>query len=330
MEVTTGMGDRYETALLLNNISRLYRLMRDYKNALKSQQEGLKIAEKIGALELIRWAYYNYSQIHKEIGNNNKAYTAITKSMELQDSIYSEIKNEYRFEEENYIRRQKEIENISLVKENDLKQLKIENKDRLLMISLFVTGLILLTIFLFYQAYRARQTNERILQQQHTMILENQSKDWELTALRAQMNPHFIFNALSSIKSCILENNNKQADYYLSKFAKLMRLILDNSSQNFVSLEKEIQLLESYIELEQLRFENKFTYTSDIETEISSMEIFIPSMIIQPFVENAIVHGFLHKDGKCNLQINVRQHEKSLLVIIEDNGIGRLHAKKTR
>ena len=327
LKVTIKIKDRYKSAILYHNTSRLYRLIYDYGNALKYQHEGLKIAKDIGAVELQQTAYFNFSRIYKAMRNYSKAYTALDKSMELQDSLYKESKTKYRLTEANYERQQREIEIKNLQQESKLNQLKIkadsqsmEDKVRLLLTGLVISILFIITILVLYRDYRMKQ-------RQRSIILEHQLKDSELTALRAQMNPHFIFNALSSIKSYILDSNVEQADYYLGKFAKLIRLILDNSSQNLVPLEKEFQLVESYVELEQLRFENKFVYTIDIQTEMSIMEIFIPSMIIQPFIENAIIHGFLHKDGKCNLQVNVRQQEKSIMIIVEDNGIGRLNAK---
>lgn len=128
----------------------------------------------------------------------------------------------------------------------------------------------------------------------------------------------------------MLEQNIRLADYYLGKFAKLIRLILDNSSENFVSLEKELQLLESYIQLEQLRFENKFSYALQIDKEINTMETFIPSMIIQPFVENAIIHGFMHKEGVCHLDINIIRSHDFLTVAIQDNGIGRTQSAQIK
>jgi len=113
----------------------------------------------------------------------------------------------------------------------------------------------------------------------------------QLTTLRAQMNPHFIFNALNSIQQYILQGDVVEANRYLSKFSKLQREILLCSNQNFISMEKEIEILDSYLQLEQLRFGESFTYAISMTDEIDPAEIKIPPMMLQPFVENAIWHG---------------------------------------
>jgi ligand-binding sensor domain-containing protein len=145
----------------------------------------------------------------------------------------------------------------------------------------------------------------------------------ETKALRSQMNPHFIFNALNAIKKFLLKNDVPNADKYLSSFAKLFRLILDNTRENSVLLENEINLLELYLQLEHLRFEDKLEYAIKVDEKINTAETEIPSMIIQPFVENAIVHGIQHKEGRGIVKINFELKDGYIEVIIEDDGVGR-------
>jgi two-component system, LytTR family, sensor kinase len=146
----------------------------------------------------------------------------------------------------------------------------------------------------------------------------------QLTTLRTQMNPHFIFNALNSIQQYILKGNVDEANRYLSKFSKLQRQILNNSSQAFITLEKEIEMLTLYLQLEELRFGHSFTYQVLIDEKIDTTEIPVPTMIIQPFIENAIWHGLMAKEGDKNLSIHFNITTEDLLVcIIRDNGIGR-------
>lgn len=146
----------------------------------------------------------------------------------------------------------------------------------------------------------------------------------QLTTLRAQMNPHFIFNVLNSIQQYILQGNVVEANKYLSKFSKLQREILNNSNQNFILLEKEIEILDSYLQLEQLRFGKTFIYHINLTDEIDPAEIKIPPMMMQPFVENAIWHGLMPKQGDKTVKINFCLHtDDILLVTIADNGIGR-------
>jgi ligand-binding sensor domain-containing protein/uncharacterized protein with PQ loop repeat len=149
----------------------------------------------------------------------------------------------------------------------------------------------------------------------------------EMKALRAQMNPHFIFNCLNSINRYIVKSDHVTASGYLTRFAKLIRLILDSSSADYTPLEKEIQLLQLYIEMESLRFEDRFEFDIIIAPTIDTNAINIPSMIIQPYVENAIWHGLLHKEGKGILTIRFTLEQANLLKVeIEDDGIGRQKA----
>lgn len=162
--------------------------------------------------------------------------------------------------------------------------------------------------------------------QHENTTLKQRSSELEMQALRAQMNPHFIFNSLNSINMFILENNRLQASEYLSKFSKLIRLILQNSQEEFIPLEKELEALQLYMELESLRFENKFEYTINISGDIDVTVIKVPPLIIQPYVENAIWHGLIHKKEKGNLEVKVETNDKTLVYTITDNGIGRKKA----
>jgi two-component system, LytTR family, sensor kinase len=153
----------------------------------------------------------------------------------------------------------------------------------------------------------------------------------QLTTLRTQMNPHFIFNALNSIQQYILQGNVDEANRYLSKFSKLQREILNNSSQPFIALEKEIEMLTLYLQLEELRFGHTFTYQISIAEKIDTSEIPVPTMIIQPFIENAIWHGLMAKEGDKKLHINFELTTDDFLICtIKDNGIGREASAKLK
>ncbi len=151
----------------------------------------------------------------------------------------------------------------------------------------------------------------------------------KLTALRAQMNPHFIFNALNSVQQYILQGNVIEANKYLSKFSRLQREILNHCDQNFVLLEKETEMLDLYLQLEQLRFNDLFTYSIHLDETIDADEIKIPPMMLQPFVENAIWHGLMPRQGKRKLDIRFNlSADDILLCTIQDNGIGREAASR--
>ncbi|MBL0330951.1 MAG: histidine kinase [Bacteroidetes bacterium] len=150
----------------------------------------------------------------------------------------------------------------------------------------------------------------------------------ESQALRAQMNPHFIFNTLSSIQHYISNNDTDAALKYLSKFAKLMRRIMDNSKQQMISVAEEINALELYLELETMRFDKKFIHTITVDKEIDLTYDRIPSMLIQPYVENAIIHGLLPMQGNGKILISLEKQNDTILCTIEDNGIGREKSKE--
>ncbi len=149
--------------------------------------------------------------------------------------------------------------------------------------------------------------------------------DGEMKALRAQMNPHFLFNGLNSIKGFVIDNKRHEAAEYLSKFARLIRRILENSNASLIPLSRELETLEYYLEMETMRFGDHFSYAIDIDEELSVASIQVPPTLIQPFVENSIWHGLLPKTGEaCHIDILVRKSSESQVqLIVEDNGIGR-------
>ncbi|MEO5943844.1 MAG: histidine kinase [Ferruginibacter sp.] len=161
--------------------------------------------------------------------------------------------------------------------------------------------------------------------------LEQKIAETEMTALRAQMNPHFIFNCLNSIKLYTLENDSKTASEYLTKFSQLIRLVLENSRSEKVTLQKELETLNLYIELEAMRFKNKVQYKINVAPHIDQQYIEIPPLLLQPYVENAIWHGLMHKEEGGNISIDISQPEEFILhTEITDDGVGRDIAKENK
>jgi len=184
---------------------------------------------------------------------------------------------------------------------------------------------ILLLIFVVWLIVR----NEKIKEQKKA-ALQIQFSQLEMKALRAQMNPHFIFNALNSIQECIVTKHTDNAYHYLTTFSKLVRMILENSGKQFITLQEEIQTLSLYLSLEKLRFDERFEYSITIDKSIDPSFVKIPAMIVQPYAENALWHGLIHKQGNKKLTIDFKQHENSLVCLIEDNGIGRQRSAKLK
>ncbi|MEP7111412.1 MAG: histidine kinase, partial [Ferruginibacter sp.] len=182
----------------------------------------------------------------------------------------------------------------------------------------------------YYRLKSLRRELEERKKEQQLTELKQQKTEFEMQALRAQMNPHFVFNSLNSINMFILENNKLQASEYLSKFSRLVRLILQNSQEAFIPLEKELEALQLYLELESLRFEQKFGYKISIDDEIDTTALKVPPLIIQPYVENAIWHGLMHKKEKGHLEIELYQQQEILFCRITDDGVGRKTAAELR
>ncbi|MFK7946069.1 MAG: two-component regulator propeller domain-containing protein [Saprospiraceae bacterium] len=160
--------------------------------------------------------------------------------------------------------------------------------------------------------------------------INKQLAELELSALQAQMNPHFIFNALNAIQNFVLNNEAVVANAYLSKFAQLMRLFLESSKSRYITIEDEIKLLKLYVDLEHLCYPNKFDYQFDIDEELMDEDYEIPTMIIQPYIENAINHGLLQKTSKGNLNVTIQLIDNQIIITVNDNGIGRKKAQQNR
>ncbi len=181
-------------------------------------------------------------------------------------------------------------------------------------VTLAITSCCLLAIWLFRR--RIAVIKARADVQQQLMGLE-------IRALRSQMNPHFIFNSLNSIAQLVASKQNEEGLQYLSKFSKLLRLVLDESEHSFICLKDEIKIMDLYLQLETLRFGSSFSYTIHADESLDEEETLIPSFLIHPIIENAIWHGLLHKEGERRLIISFRKNSNDKLVcIVKDNGIG--------
>jgi len=175
--------------------------------------------------------------------------------------------------------------------------------------------------------HRVRQIQ---LEESQKTEVNKKMAELEMQALRAQMNPHFIFNSLNSINRFIMKNESESASAYLSKFSKLIRLILNRSTAALVTLESELDTLSLYLELESLRFSGRFTFAIQVDSAIETAYTEIPPMLIQPYVENAIWHGLMQKEAGGNILISIEQQGKQLICTVEDNGVGRRRAAELK
>jgi len=170
-----------------------------------------------------------------------------------------------------------------------------------------------------------KKSSQIILEKEKTIKtqFENQILQLESEMLQTQRNPHFIFNSLNSIKYFAMTKSKSETSAYISDFSKLMRMILQNSRRKLTSLREELEFLQLYLEIESKRYQGKFDYEFIVDKKINAQSLFIPPMLIQPIIENSMVHGLLPKTEKGMVSINFMVNEQVLKIVIEDNGIGR-------
>lgn len=202
----------------------------------------------------------------------------------------------------------------TLAQQNELSHLQLSRSRYLFAGVALIVLIISLSLLLYFQ-------RKKLKAEQRSLLMEQR-------LLRAQMNPHFLFNSLASIQNYIINENTDQASIYLSKFSQLVRNILDNSVEESVPLEKEIETITNYLELQKVRYAGKFDFAVEVEEEIDEENMMIPPMLAQPFIENAIEHGIRHKEGTGHIDIRFRLEEGFLRFEVEDDGVGREKARE--
>jgi ligand-binding sensor domain-containing protein len=190
---------------------------------------------------------------------------------------------------------------------------------------LFSAVVIALVVMLVKLRIREIRRKERARLRQKMDLM-----DYQLKALRAQMNPHFIFNSLNSIQNFIMDQDESSANKYLNKFSKLMRMILNNSERPTITVREELDALGLYLELEQMRFGNRFRYSISVSEEVNQEFFEMPSMLLQPYIENALLHGIMPKKGEGRLEIRMETRNGYLVSTIQDNGIGRKRSQELK
>ncbi len=261
--------------------------------------------------------------IYQQQADYKKAYEAQQQFAALKDSIFNDEKKEavtqmemrYLFEKKEDSLQDAHEKRELLAKAEVNRQSTIKNAIGWGSVALFAAAV---AGFVLYK----KRNDAR--QRQQEAEFKTEVINTEMKALRAQMNPHFIFNSLNSIGDYITKNNVPEADRYLGKFARLMRMILENSEQKQVPLSEDLKALELYMQLERLRMNNQFDYTIQVDDAINAEETMVPPLLLQPFVENSIWHGLAHKQGNGKLLIHIQsQHEDMIKCSVEDDGIGR-------
>ena len=313
----------YASALIVISVGDHYTHPHEVRRML---EEVIKISDKnsdAAFIPLLQKAYSGLSELYFKNGDYRNAYLLATESYRMKDSLTREsnirdlAQSEMRFEFDKQrtadsLQHYHENQRINAEHQQELRGKQLQT--RLILCIAFVVVMFCLVFFFFYKT-----TRENI-----EMGLRQRMLETERALLRTQMNPHFIFNALNSVQSFITSNNQLEAVRFLSKFAKLMRMILDHSMQQFVPLGNELASLGLYIDLEKARFNNRFNYRIDVDSNVDEELLSVPPMLIQPFVENAILHGLMHKSEGGLIVIRISNNgNKTLTCQITDNGVGR-------
>ena len=278
----------------------------------------LAIARQTSYLEDVANAAEQLSSLYQEMKLKDSSMIYYRIYRKAADSLFSENnKRNVIINESEWMIKRKEIENNQLTVLSGLQHKDLAIKNSLLIV-VFIS--LLLSIAIAFFIYK----NNNIEKKRTEAALKQKIAEIQMQVLRAQMNPHFIFNSLNSIENFMMQNEKRLASDYLNKFTRLIRTILDSSLNNIIPVSKDMETLQLYIDLQQLRFNNKFTYITYIQPQILNGDYKVPSLIIQPYVENAIEHGIAHSE-KTDLIISVTASLQNdfILYNIKDNGIGR-------
>lgn len=308
-EGITELQDPVANNTLFYNLGEAYIKQNKLDSAIYAYSTALQFAQGANFLAGISNSYFGLAETYGKKGDFTKAYENLYKAYSLRDSVYNEDKNRTLSELKiGFEVDKKEQENKQLIEEADLKDTQIKQQ----LIIIFTLGVLLLVIII----------GGTYLYRQSKVIAEQKEKILEQKLLQMQLNPHFIFNSLQAIQDYIYSNNEQQASKYLSKFARLMRLTLENSRQENILLKTEIELLDNYLALQKLRMGDKLEYTIEVAEDIDPSFTEIPPMLIQPFVENAVEHGIKMKEGNGIVTVNFSMVGEMLHIVVSDDGPG--------
>lgn len=308
---------KYYEAYSYIGLVNIYMEKGEFDKAYPLITKSIKILKELGNLNSLTYAYEHLSWYYLQTGNYKKAYEAYKERADIKDSLYHQdlatsIANmEVKFETE---KKEKELALLNVV---------IEKRDARLQLQWAliggIGGILVLMITLGWILF----TRYKLKQKQKQTELEKRSIETEQRLLRSQMNPHFIFNSLTSVQNYIGLDDKIAAISFLSKFAELIRNILVNSRESTIPLEDEIDTLKLYMDLERLRHKNGFGYTIHVSDDLSPSEVYIPPMLIQPFIENSIKHGFQDKKTDGLIELDFKKNISCIYCKITDNGMGR-------
>lgn len=324
-------SNKEKIAGVYHNVGTVFKEQGRYSNALNYLNRSIEIREQYGAKNQIYHTYRTIADVYKDVNDiesslnymelylnyldSNATLQAATKIAELSESYRSEQRERLINSQADSIQQQR--------RERDLASTKLENSQlrnnfQMYIIIAFLIIIVLAGIVIFY-----RWNQTKIKQQQYEAEMSQ-------TLLRTQMNPHFVFNAMSVIQSYIFENDTVNSSKFLVNFSRLMRLILENSPKGHIPITTEIEILQKYLEMQKLRFQDRFDFDVHADELLFEESAIIPPMITQPFIENAIEHGQLHTVEGGFIHVSFTKENDMLQISIIDNGIGRKGSKANK
>ncbi|MCP4440489.1 MAG: hypothetical protein GY810_16210 [Aureispira sp.] len=317
---------RYTAAHML---SYYYSEQNDRTFAFKYARLALASAKDMRRKHNIAEAYAHLFEVYLKFGEHDLAINALNESHKVKDSIFNEKSLAKLQTLETQFKTEKAIQDKELAEEKaKLAEEKAKSYQNWLIAILIFCLMVLVSIAFYIWLYRLRKQKELVSKElsstQERLEVEQQFRQAELKALKAQLNPHFMFNALNSIQDYILLNEKELASDYLGKFADLMRIYLNHSQEGNLSLEEEIEALELYLDLESVRFDHSIEFNIKTDGNLDIDDLKIPTMLVQPYVENAVKHGLFYKKGERKIDVQFKEHNDDYLeAIVRDNGIGR-------
>lgn len=303
-------GDKHGLVASYNNLGGLELVRGNGEMARIYNDSSLRVAREINSPDGIAQAYEGLAEAYGLLGQYQKAYEWFQKYHVLNDSISGEnVKLQINELEAGYEKEKKDNQIAQLKKKEEASEYRATLYNTIIGVSSIAFVILILAIILYYRNQRSKG---KIVQHQ-----------LEQKALRAQMNPHFIFNSLNSIQRLYVEGKEDKANDYMADFSRLLRSILENSGKQFVSLKDELAISRAYLELEQLRTDNAFSFVYNVAPDLNEESFMVPPLILQPYLENALWHGILPGGEKGTIKINIRKLDRKKVVCeIIDSGIG--------
>ncbi len=323
LQIAIETGDKNSVSINLGNVGDDYISLKKYSKAKQYLFKALTTSDSLNSFELTRDDYFSISKLYEEIADYKNSLNYYKKAVVFDDSLFNEEKAEESTRTEMNYQFEKMQDSTKAVQDKRDATTNAEiSKQKIIRNSVIGgSGAVALIGALSFVSFRNKRKKEKA-------ELSQLVSETEMRALRSQMNPHFIFNALQSIQKFLTNHQSEEANTYLIKFSKLMRAVLENSLESEVPVQDDLQALELYMQLESIRLKYPFSYKIDIDKTADTENDTIPPLILQPFVENAIWHGLQYKMGPGHINISISKKENTLNVVIEDNGVGRQKNKE--